>query len=251
MSIAPVINLACLPVRIRHSAAKSGMASLIGRTSAALFSWASPVLTPHTVIRVIPGTSMSKPLPKRSRELHTSIRGHPVRDARSARSHLALGIIQSTARVGNVPQQSIAGLLSFALRAWCWSGGENFRLIFDFCTTYMRRQTSNNRMTAAGGGGRNDSRGEGLRGSDVTRESRSLSTGKPQGPHHRDTETAAFGRNQNLLARRRGGAEKGKIEPASYSASLRLCARHNSFCLEDLHHLCWKCLSEEQVITPW
>ncbi len=36
--------------------------------------------------------------------------------------------------------------------------------------------------------------------------------------------SAASGRNQNLLAQRRGGAEKGKREPVSGSASLRLCA---------------------------
>ncbi len=40
-------------------------------------------------------------------------------------------------------------------------------------------------------------------------------------------------RNPNLLARRRGGAEKGKTEPPPSSASRRLCARYDFFCLDD------------------
>ena len=48
---------------------------------------------------------------------------------------------------------------------------------------------------------------------------------------------AAFGRNQDRLAQRRGDAEKSKIGHISDSTSLRLCARYDTFCLQDLHHL--------------
>jgi hypothetical protein len=47
--------------------------------------------------------------------------------------------------------------------------------------------------------------------------------------------SAAFGRNQNGLAQRRGGAEKSKRECVSNSASLRLCARYNSCWVQGLY----------------
>ena len=61
---------------------------------------------------------------------------------------------------------------------------------------------------------------------------------------------AAFGRHQNLLAQRRGDAEKSKIGPVSCPASLRLRAKHHSSCCEDLYDPQSKCLPKRQDVAP-
>jgi hypothetical protein len=67
---------------------------------------------------------------------------------------------------------------------------ENVFIILDFCRTYRPRETSSYECAAASGGGRNDVRGQGLRGFDRTGEATTFVHRRGTMIPHRDPEIA-------------------------------------------------------------